>query len=125
MVYRRDKLCEYLRNDDIKALLLKFGYPEEFSLDAYLDILKVRIKSGRLGNGEFPHEIGAFLGYPVHDIYGFIRHKNEGCLLTGEWKVYAEPEKAQRLFCRYHKCRKTLMKRIESGKTLEQLFCTA
>ena len=27
-------------------------------------------------------------GYPLHDIYGFINHKHQGCLLTGEWKVY-------------------------------------
>ena len=88
MVYRKQKLCEYLQIDDIKSFLCDNGYPKEFSLMKYLAILKSRIYAQRLMNKEFPHEIGAFLGYPLHDIYGFINHKHQGCLLTGEWKVY-------------------------------------
>ena len=41
------------------------------------------------------HEIGAFLGYPIHDIYGFINNRDEQCLLTGEWKVYADADNAK------------------------------
>lgn len=125
MVYRRRKLCEYLNSPQIKKLLCKYGYPEVFSLGTYLDVLKKRVVSGSGGCGEFPHEIGAFLGYPVHDIYGFINHKNEGCLLTGEWKVYAESDKAERLFCKYRACRRAILKRVCEGKTLEELFCIA
>ncbi|MGN0163072.1 MAG: DUF3793 family protein [Candidatus Ornithomonoglobus sp.] len=125
MVYRRGKLCEYLNSPKIKKLLNKYGYPKKFSLGTYLDILKKRVADGREMCGEFPHEIGAFLGYPIHDIYGFINHKDEGCLLTGEWKVYAEPEKAERMFCRYKACRRAILKRVCEGKTLEELFCIA
>ncbi|MGM9937607.1 MAG: DUF3793 family protein [Candidatus Ornithomonoglobus sp.] len=123
IAYRRQKLCEYLNNPQIKALLIEYGYPQDFSLDTYLTFLKKRIMDGHLNGAEFPHEIGAFLGYPVHDIYGFINHKNEGCLLTGEWKVYAEADKAEKLFCRYSACRRAILKRINEGKTLEDLFC--
>ena len=91
MVYRKQKLCEYLQREDIKS----------------------------------PHEIGAFHGYPLHDIYGFINHKHQGCLLTGEWKVYENTEQAEKLFCRYNKCRRAVIKRINEGRTLKDLFCIA
>ena len=91
----------------------------------YLAIIKSRIYAQRLMNKEFPHEIGAFLGYPLHDIYGFINHKHQGCLLTGEWKVYENTEQAKKLFCRYNKCRKAVIKRINEGRTLTDLFCIA
>lgn len=125
MVYRKQKLCEYLQREDIKSFLCDNGYPKEFSLTEYLAILKSRIYAQRLTNKEFPHEIGAFLGYPLHDIYGFINHKHQGCLLTGEWKVYDNTEQAEKLFCRYNKCRKAVIKRINEGRTLKDLFCIA
>ena len=125
MVYRKQKLCEYLQREDIKSFLCDNGYPKEFSLTKYLAILKSRIYAQRLMNKEFPHEIGAFLGYPLHDIYGFINHKHQGCLLTGEWKVYENTEQAEKLFCRYNKCRRAVIKRINEGRTLKDLFCIA
>ena len=74
---------------------------------------------------EFPHEIGAFLGYPAHDIYGFINHKDRGCLLVGEWRVYEDAEGAVHLFDKYKRCRNAVLRRIDQGKTLAQIFCAA
>lgn len=125
MLYRRKNLCEYLNTPQIKTLLKKYGYPKQFSLQEYIEFLRGRIISGCAGTEEFPHEIGAFLGYPIHDIYGFINHRDEKCLLTGEWKVYADVDNAKKLFCRYTACRRAVVKRINEGKTLEELFCTA
>lgn len=125
MLYRREKLCRYLNSPQIKSLLENYNYPKEFSLSAYLECLRKRIAAGCSGSDEFPHEIGAFLGYPIHDIYGFINHKDEECLLTGEWKVYADADKAKKTFCRYTACRKAIVKRLNEGKTLEELFCIA
>lgn len=125
MVYRRKKLEEYLTTDSIHRFLVECGYPQQFDLKDYIGILKSRIRDQHIGSSEFPHEIGAFLGYPIHDIYGFIHHKDKGCLMTGEWKVYANAEQAEQLFQRYKKCRKAILNRINSGKTLEQLFCIA
>ena len=125
MTYRSEKLRAYLSGARINDFLISCGYPENFSLRDYIDILKSRIRAQRISGDEFPHEIGAFLGYPIHDIYGFINHKHTGCLMTGEWKVYAEAEQAARLFHRYKSCRSALLKHINAGKTLEQLFCTA
>ena len=107
LVYRRKVLTEYLSRPEISKLLEDFGY------------------KSRLSEREFPHEIGAFLGYPAHDIYGFINHKDDGCLLTGEWKVYAEPEAAARMFRRYKLCRLALLKRVQSGLSLSRIFHAA
>lgn len=117
MVYRREKLAAYLSRPEIKAFLADCGYPKNFSVGEYIEFLRLRLRGKA-----FPHEIGAFLGYPLHDIYGFINHKDEGCLLTGEWKVYAEADKAKTLFGRYRACRRAILRRISEGKTLAQLF---
>lgn len=123
ILYRRKKLCEYLNTQQIKNLLQKYGYPKQFSLQEYLEFLRGRIALGYAGTDEFPHEIGAFLGYPIHDIYGFINHRDERCLLTGEWKVYADADNAKKLFCRYTACRRAVVNRLNEGKTLKELFC--
>ena len=119
-VYRRKVLTEYLSRAEISKLIEEFGYEKNTSLEQKLKKLSLR-----LSEREFPHEIGAFLGYPAHDIYGFINHKDTGCLLTGEWKVYAQPEAAAQLFKRYRLCRFSLLKRVQSGTALSSIFRAA
>ena len=46
--------------------------------------------------GEFPHEVGLFLGYPPEDVEGFIENKACSCKLTGYRKVYSDEEKAKK-----------------------------
>lgn len=119
-VYRKKQLSEYLLKNDIHTLLKSYGYGECKSLEDYIAKLK-----SRLTTAEFPHEIGAFLGYPSHDIYGFINHKDSGCLLVGEWRVYKDAECAEYLFNRYRRCRNAVLRRIDQGKTLAQIFCAS
>lgn len=120
LVYRKQTLQKHLRKKEITAFLHEFGYPDEVSVRLYIPYLKTRLKQN-----EFPHEIGAFLGYPLHDIYGFIQNNGERCLFTGEWKVYRQEETARAVFYRYHICRTAILKRILAGKTLAQLFRSA
>ncbi|MEE1013043.1 MAG: DUF3793 family protein, partial [Clostridia bacterium] len=119
-VYRKKVLTAQLHRREMQTFLHSYGYPENTTLTAYLSILKERLQED-----EFPHEIGVFLGYPLHDIYGFIQHPSEGCLLTGEWKVYQDAEGAEKLFARYKACRTALLRRITKGLTLAQIFCAA
>lgn len=120
LVYRKKQLEEYLKKPEIQELLNAYGYKGFDNVCEYIERLKTR-----LNGNEFPHEIGAFLGYPVHDIYGFIHHKDSGCLLVGEWRVYEDAEKAKVLFERYETCRCAIVKRLMQGKTLAQIFCAA
>ncbi len=44
-------------------------------------------------SGEFPHEIGLFLGYPLHDVIGFIfnRGKNSYFADAGRYMTISIP----------------------------------
>lgn len=120
MVYRKKILEKTLSDLEIKDFLHSFGYPRNGGSKEFLKFLKLRMT-----NRDFPHEIGAFLGYPIDDIYGFIFHKDEGCLLNGEWKVYKNPEQAQKMFDRFSACRREVMNKVVQGKTLVQMFCVS
>ncbi len=79
MVYRKDNMKKILEKTEIAEFLKVYGYIDPKNLEACLCRLKQRISSC-----EFPHEIGVFLGYPISDIKGFINHRDEGCIFTGE-----------------------------------------
>lgn len=117
MMYRKQCLEKYIFNTEIRSLLSLYGYPKDGDLKDYIDFLKKRISS----SSEFPHEIGAFLGYPIEDIYAFI-NGDKKCLYTGYWKVYHDVENSVRIFKRYDVCRNALKKRIDNGHTIVSLF---
>lgn len=120
MVYRKRRLEAQLQSCKNRAFLSQFGYLETGNMANDIHRLKERLQSEG-----FPHEIGVFLGYPLWDIYCFIHHRDEGCLLSGEWKVYHNAAYAQKLFGRYQSCRAALVKKIADGRSLAQVFCAA
>ena len=71
---------------------------------------------------EFPHEIGVFLGYPLDDVKGFIRHKGRDYTFCGCWKCYGDPQAARRRFERYHRCTAVLRRRYAEGTPITQLI---
>lgn len=72
-------------------------------------------------SGEFPHEVGLFLGYPPEDVKGFIDHRANDFKCAGLWKVYGDEEKARSLFEKYRKCTEIYCALWQSGSKLEQL----
>lgn len=74
---------------------------------------------------DFPHEIGCFLGYPPHDIEGFIEHGGQNYLLCGAWKVYADAERAQATFTAYKRCTHALTRAYQRGCSLDALAAAA
>ena len=121
IVYRKSVLEKHLCLRCNRAFLSQYGYPRDGSLADFIAVLK-----SRLTCDSFPHEIGVFLGYPLHDIYCFINHRSEGCLLVGEWRVYRNSEEAERLFGRFKACRMALWRHVaKDGKTLAQIFKAA
>lgn len=111
LVYNEQLLKKHLAEYDVRCILKKFGYSECCSLDECLDCLSVRFSE----SGNFPHEIGIFLDYPVEDVIGFIRNKGGNFKLCGCWKVYGSEENARRKFANYNKCRKFLCGRLSEG----------
>ena len=72
-------------------------------------------------DGEFPHEIGLFLGYPPEDVQGFMELGPDCCKCTGCWKVYGDEAAAQRKFAQYKKCTRVYCDRWDKGADIERL----
>lgn len=88
LIYRENSLNEYLRQEEIRNFLYTCGY-EGTCFKHFLPYLRERIARARNLGQDFPHEIGAFLGYPLCDIEGFLRCQGKNYLHSGYWKVYA------------------------------------
>ncbi|MDR2047000.1 MAG: DUF3793 family protein [Clostridiales bacterium] len=116
MVYRKSVLEKHLLKSENGGFLRTFGYPERVSADAYVGALKEKFKGG-----DFPHEIGIFLGYPREDVEGFIADPSayEVC---GPWKVYAGAEEKKRVFERYKRCSENICGRLLNGCGLNGIF---
>ena len=71
--------------------------------------------------GEFPHEIGLFLGYPAEDVRGFMEQGPQHCKASGCWKVYRKEEAAMKTFAQYRKCTRIYRDLWAGGKAMEQL----
>ncbi|MBQ8781121.1 MAG: DUF3793 family protein [Oscillospiraceae bacterium] len=116
LIYNEKQLAKRLGDERAKALLVSCGYPEEGGVDEYLDTLAERIRQG----GDFPHEIGVFLGYPMEDVEGFIENRGGNFKLCGCWKVYGCEESARRIFANYEKCRRFLCGKLDEGADIYQ-----
>lgn len=112
-IYHERMLTSLLNEPEIIAFLKTYGYSENMTVQEMLSML-----AKRLTCSSFPHEIGVFLGYPLADVEGFIRHAGQNCLLCGCWKVYSNLEQAERLFEAYDQCRSYLCDKLEQGLDL-------
>ena len=117
-VYRPDMVEAYLRQADVARFLANLGYTPEAPAPVLLNHLADRFANG----GCFPHESGIFLGYPLADVIGFIRHKGSDAKLCGEWKVYGDAEQAAALFQAYSSCRAAYENSFVTGTALEKLI---
>lgn len=117
-VFRPSLLKQYLTNPLVAEYLTTLNYPLE-SISASIAYLSQRIKQT-----SFPHEIGFFLGYPVHDVLGFIANQGKDHLFSGYWKVYNHPLHAKRLFKSYRTQTLINLKRYQRGATIEELVAS-
>ena len=121
LLYREAKLRELLQDRQIRRFLKKYGYGKCGQLDEILNCLKSRFQSAYGKRQEFPHEIGACLGYPLEDVEGFIENNGQNSLLTGYWKVYSDKERAQKLFRRYDEAREVAIHEVLEGKKFYEI----
>ena len=115
-IYRPKRLAGDLNHPVAERLLAQRGYP---SADG--DRCVCRLMSRLREEGEFPHEIGLFLGYPPTDVDGFIHQGPRKCKLVGDWKVYGDEVQARRKFAQYRKCTAVYRDCHRRGRTVEQL----
>lgn len=114
-IYDVEKLKKLLFSSEVNGFLVSLGY-EYDSVEEAIEQLRVKMSSG-----DFPHEIGAFLGYPLSDVRGFIADPN-GCILCGCWKVYSNAAEAERTFERYKRCSACICRHMLNGRSLTQIF---
>jgi hypothetical protein len=72
-------------------------------------------------SGQFPHEIGLFLGYPPEDVCGYIRNKGKCQKCTGHWQVYGDENFALAKFERFNRCTRIFCKMAALGLPIEKL----
>lgn len=114
LLYNERALRKHLAKAEIGRMLRGYGYRGDKGCAGYFERLRSRMETG----GDFPHEVGLFLGYPPKDIKGFIDKKGRDHLLCGYWKVYSEPENALRIFSRYDSCKKYMADCLAGGKDI-------
>ena len=120
-VYRPARLGAILGQAAPRALLDAVGYPAAGGCRGCLDHLCARLRQG----GEFPHEIGVFLDYPLADVVGFIRNRGKNSTFTGYWKSYQDPEQAQAQYARLRKCTEVYLRCYRRGVPVTRLTVAA
>ena len=116
-LFHKYRLESFLKQENIRRLLMCFGY-EDSGTERQLCLLRKRYTACRLGDGEFPHEIGLFLEYPIEDVIGFIENNGRNCECSGYWKVYGNKEEKIQIFNEFDKAKETLMKLIAGGVSI-------
>ncbi len=111
LIYDVLKLAELLSGKGVRRFLKKLGY-ERMEVETVLKRLACRYRKYTKKAGEFPHELGIVLGYPLADVYGFIINHGEHFLLNGYWKVYRDADKAKSIFRLYDECTERMMKEL-------------
>lgn len=115
-VFRYTALQKVLQDKQAMKILRHFGYQEQ-----RVEPCLCRLLSRCQERGEFPHEIGLFLGYPPEDVLGFIQNKARNQKCTGFWKVYGDPESAQKTFDMYRRCTHAYCTHFERCKSIDRL----
>ena len=119
-VYRPDWLGRILADPWVGRFLWQEGY-RPGDPEALLAQLSHRLCC----DGDFPHEIGVFLGYPLTDVQSFIRHRGRNYTYCGYWKAYGDPARARQCFARYKKCEEVYKRLFARGTPLQRLTVAA
>lgn len=110
-VYRREFLKRDMERPGVKCFLKSLGY-DNIDVDYVVNRLRERLNE----SGDFPHEIGLFLGYPLGDVVGFVENSGRNCICSGCWKVYCNESEARRTFQKFKKCTEIYRRLWSQGK---------
>lgn len=119
-LYRYERLEAHLKRPEVRDFLRRYGY-DCFEIAEVLKRLKRRYQLYAGAGREFPHELGVLLEYPVADVEGFITNRGENCLTVRYWKVYENPQEAERIFRLYDEAKEQALEEIVKGYPLCQV----
>lgn len=89
LIYHAEALARLLARPATRAVLARAGYADPGVPEAALDQL-----ASRLGEENFPHEIGVFLGYPLKDVAAFLGWVELPFACQALWRIYGNPERS-------------------------------
>lgn len=121
LLYRSQDLIDYLGDRDIRNFLMERRYPL-VRLEDTLLVFRRRYQKYCMGSGEFPHELGLLLGYPIEDVKGFIRHKGKDHIYAGCWKVYADSPAKRELFQMFELAKEMLVQLLGNGVEIRDII---
>lgn len=120
LLYRKGWLERQMEQQEMKEFLRQFGY-HQMDLQGMLGHLCLRAQQFAMEGMGFPHEIGAFLGYPLSDVQGFLEHQGRHALMTGYWKVYSNPLRARMIFDSYDRAKVCAVNEYLTGRSIAQI----
>lgn len=120
LFYRPEELERFLGSREISALLAEYGYAD-MTLEEMLERLTGRAADFAARGMGFPHEIGAFLGYPAEDVRGFIENEGRRYLMIGYWKVYSDLAGARMIFKEYDRAKVSAVNEFLTGKSIREI----
>ena len=124
LLYRRESFSRYLKRTDVREFLGSYGY-EDVEPEKMLERLSKRVCQYSDGEICFPHEIGAFLDYPIDDVKCFIEKDGKDSLFSGYWKVYNNPGRAKMIFWAYDKAKTSAVNEYLIGKNIRDITYVA
>lgn len=126
-LYRPARLETILAGPEACRFLEQAGYalPEQPGSPAGCHSLLNQLARRLACGGDFPHEIGIFLGYPLSDVIGFIQNQGRNFTCCGCWKSYGDPDAAQRYFDQLKKCTDIYLRLFHSGTPILRLAVAA
>ena len=124
LLYLRESFSRYLKRTDVREFLGSYGY-EDVEPEKMLERLSKRVCQYSDGEICFPHEIGAFLDYPIDDVKCFIEKDGKDSLFSGYWKVYNNPGRAKMIFWAYDKAKTSAVNEYLIGKNIRDIAYVA
>ena len=105
----KDALSITLNNKKCLNFLKFIGYPSNYDLDEYLNIL-----IDKLNSDNFPHEIGIFLGYPLKDVVGFMGYGKNELVEVKNWRIYGDKEISYEVYNNFMRDKAIMKEMIET-----------
>ena len=103
LLYSPQALGSLLGQKSVRVILGKAGYQSPVEFESVLSELEKRV-----GGEGFPHEIGAFLGYPLKDVVGFMGWVQLPFTCQGPWKIFGDPRESLKLAETHRQCRRSV-----------------
>jgi len=111
LVYSPCLMEQHLDRAEVRSFLAGRGY--RMGDDAWRSAL-LHLCS-RCVEGQIPHEIGIFLGYPVKDVAGFVGLHSLPVTCQRLWKIYGPPQKSLLLAERFENARAQIRDSLLQG----------